>query len=70
MPIYILMEEKQIVGVIDYSDTCSLTNLCQKKGKCLSKEYWGNVYIQMAMLYIDSGDYRLRKPGILYMEVM
>ncbi|KAA6327026.1 MAG: hypothetical protein EZS28_053870, partial [Streblomastix strix] len=35
------MEEKQIVGVVNYSDVCSLSNLRQKKGKCLCKENWG-----------------------------
>ncbi|KAA6310026.1 MAG: hypothetical protein EZS28_056391, partial [Streblomastix strix] len=35
------MEEEQIVGVVNYSDVCSLTNLRQQEGKCLSKEYWG-----------------------------
>ncbi|KAA6310933.1 MAG: hypothetical protein EZS28_056221 [Streblomastix strix] len=41
------MEEKKIVGLVNYSDVCSITNLRQKKG---------NV------------DYRLRKPGMLYVE--
>ncbi|KAA6376485.1 MAG: hypothetical protein EZS28_027984, partial [Streblomastix strix] len=46
-PAYILIEKKQIVGVIDYSNVCSLTNLRQKEG---------------------NGDYRLRKPDMLYVE--